>query len=95
MAYNTIMKKKNKKENNLYDSIEAIESMADAFEQINYMLNNNIPFEIVAEEEFEDEESEKIENNEDLGFLQDEEGMDDLDFDEMNDVWDEIDEDEN
>ena len=91
------MKKKNKKEkqNNLHDSIEAIESMADAFEQINYMLNNNIPFEIVAEEEFEDEECEKIDNNEDLGFLQDEEDMDDLDFDEMNDIWDEMDEDEN
>ena len=48
---------KNKKKNkNLSDSVDAIESMADAFEQINYMLNNNIPFEIVVEEESEDEE---------------------------------------
>ena len=36
---------------------------------------------------------EDVKTNEDLGFLQDEEDMDDLDFDEMNDVWDEIDED--
>ena len=98
MGYNTIMKKKNKKEkqNNLHDSIETIESMAEAFEQLNYILNNNIPFDIVSEEESEDEDSEeKIEEESNLGFLQDEEDMDDLDFDEMNDVWDEIDEDEN
>ena len=89
------MKRKNKKEkqNNLFDSVEAIESIADAFEQINYMLNNNILFEIVFEEEFGDEDSvEKIEEDKDLGFLQDEEDMDDLDFDEMNDIWDEMDE---
>ena len=91
------MKRKSKKEkqNNLSDSVEAVESIADAFEQINYMLNNNIPFEIISEEEFEDEGSEeKNEEDENLGFLQDEEDMDDLDFDEMNDVWDEMDEDE-
>ena len=89
------MKRKNKqeKQNNLSDSVDAIGSIADAFEQINYMLNNNIPFEIVSEEEFEDEDSEeKNEEDENLGFLQDEEDMDDLDFDEMNDVWDEMDE---
>ena len=86
------MKKKNK---DLNESVEAIESMADAFEQINYMLNNNIPFEIVSEEELEDEGTEeKNEEDEDLGFLQGEEDMDDLNFDEMNDVWDEIDDDE-
>ena len=85
---------KNKKKNkNLLDSVDAIESMADAFEQINYMLNNNIPFEIVVEEESEDEEVKKEANkDDDLGFLQYEEDMDDLDFDEMNDVWDEMDE---
>ena len=91
------MKRKNKKEkqNNLFDSVEAIESIADAFEQINYMLNNNIRFEIVAEEEFENEDSEeKIEDDEDLCFLQDEDDIDDLEFDEMNDIWDEMDEDE-
>ena len=84
------MKRKNKKEkqNNLFDSVEAIESIADAFEQINYMLNNNIPFEVVAEEESEDVDYE------DLGFLQDEDDIDDLEFDEMNDIWDEMDEDE-
>ena len=89
------MKRKHKKEkqNNLSDTIEAIESIADTFEQINYMLNNNIPFEIVAEEESEDDGSEeKIEENEDLGILQDEEYIDDLDFDEMNDIWDQMDE---
>ena len=86
------MKKKNK---DLNESVDAIESIADAFEQINYMLNNNIPFEVVAEEESEDVDyEEKIEESDDLGFLQDEEDMDDLDFDEMNDVWDEMDEDE-
>lgn len=86
---------KNKKKNkNLSDSVEAIESITDAFEQINYILKNNIQFEIVAEEEFEDEDSEeKNEEDEDLGFLQDEEDMDDLEFDEMNDIWDEMDED--
>ena len=90
------MKRKDKqeKQNNLSDSVEAIESIADAFEKINYMLNNNISFEVVAEEESEDVDyEEKIEEDEDLGFLQDEEDMDDLNFDEMNDVWDEMDED--
>ena len=85
-------KKKNKK---LSDSVEAIESIADAFEQINYMLNNNIPFDIVVDEESEDEEAKKEpKEDDDLGFLQDEDDMDDLDFDEMNDVWDEMDEDD-
>ena len=59
------------------------------------MLNNNIPFEIVAEEESEDNDyEEKNEESENLGFLRDEEGMEDLYFDEMNDFWDEMDEDE-
>ena len=85
---------KNKKKNkNLSDSVDAIESMSDAFEQINYMLNNNIPFEIAVEEESEYEEVKKEANeDDDLCFLQYEEDMDDLDFDEMNDVWDEMDE---
>ena len=66
------MKRKNKKEkqNNLFDSVEAIESIADSFEQINYMLNNNILFEIVSEKEFGDEDSEeKIEEDKDLKFV--------------------------
>ena len=84
------MKKKNK---DLNESVEAIESMADAFDQISYMLKNNIPFEVEVEEESEYGGSvEDIEEDKDLGFLQDEEDMDDLDFDEMNDVWDEMDE---
>ena len=84
------MKKKNK---DLNESVDAIESIADAFEQINYMLNNNIPLEIVSEEEYEGEDSEeKNEEDENLGLLQDEEDVDDQDFDEMNDVWDEMDE---
>ena len=73
------MKKKNK---DLNESVDAIESIADAFEQINYMLNNNIPLEIVSEEEYEGEDSEE----------KNEEDVDDQDFDEMNDVWDEMDE---
>ena len=85
------MKKKNK---DLNESVDAIESIADAFEQINYMLNNNIPFEIIVEESEDGDSEEEIEEDENLGFLQDEEDMDDLDFDEMNDVWDEMDEDE-
>ena len=85
--------KKKKKNKNLSDSVEDIEAIADAFEQINYMLNNNIPFDIVVEEESEDEEVKKEpKEDDDLGFLQDKQDMDDLDFDEMNDVWDEIDE---
>ena len=87
-------KKQKDKKKNLNESVDAINSIADAFEQINYMLNNNIPFEIIVEESEYENSEEEIEEGENLGFLQDEEDMDDLDFDEMNDVWDEMDEDE-
>ena len=88
------MKKKNKNQN-LEDAVDSINLIADAFEQINYMLNNGIPFEIEVEEDSDknNNKTEDVKTDEDLGFLQDEEDVDDLDFDEMNDVWDEIDED--
>ena len=88
------MKKKNKNQN-LEDAVDAINSIADAFEQINSMLNNGIPFAIEVEDDSDNNnnEIEDVNTDEELGFLQDEDDMDDLDFDEMNDIWDEMDED--
>lgn len=89
-------KKQKDKKKNLNESVDAINSIADAFKQINEMLKKGIPFEIVADETDNNENANfnNDDKDQDLGFLQDEDDMDDLDFDEMNDVWDEMDEDD-
>ena len=44
------MKKQKDNKNNLNESVDAINSIADVFEQINEMIKNGISFEIVSEE---------------------------------------------
>jgi len=84
-----------KKNKNLSETITDINALADTFEKINEMISKGISFEIMSEETTEDANAkinEEIEQQEELGFLQNDEDIDDLDFDEMNDIWDEMDE---
>lgn len=83
------MKKKDNKKKTTKTIADDIESLADAFEQINEMIEKGIPFEIIADEE---DSLPEVDCSDDLGFLQDEEDIDDLEFDEMNDIWEELDE---
>ena len=89
---------KNKKKNNnekakvsISDAVMFINALTEQVENINEKVKNGVPLQVV-EEEPPVKENNNICN--DLGFLQNEEDVDDLELDEMNDIWDEIEDDE-
>ena len=87
---------KNKKKDNkekakvsISDAVMFINALTKQVENINEMVKNRVPLQVV-EEEPSVKENSNICN--DLGFLQNKEDIDDLELDEMNDIWDEMDE---